>query len=284
MSKIAPNRKLIGDLHMLEFGAYAISPRVIFLHGGPGMYGYMQTFCEDFSSHCNAVYYEQRGSKQGCDEIGIKDHIHDLGRIVDHYSSQFKPIIVGHSWGAMLAVLYAGSHSDKVTKTIAIGCGPLNNKQGDEFQDELILRFGDRRDYYDSLWNAIDEEEDERKQTELANSYVKEMMPIYQLDPESGLEIQPICWDIKGGFNTMCESDEYISRNEYEKSLGKISSPLSMIHGTNDIISTQSLFNLVGKHVPHAKKIEIKGAGHYPWADQTRTKFLEILKKEVSYA
>lgn len=107
------------------------------------------------------------------------------------------------------------------------------------------------------------------------------MVRIYQMNPDSGLEIQPICWDVKGGFNTMGEPDEFVSKNEYEKSLSNISTPLSMIHGTIDIISTQSHFSLVSKHVPHAKNIEIKGAGHYSRAGQAPVKFVEILKHEA---
>jgi pimeloyl-ACP methyl ester carboxylesterase len=230
-------KRTLGDLELLEFGNSSQSPRVIFLHGGPGMYGYMQTFCEEFSIHCNAVYYEQRGSKQGRFETGIDDHLQDLINIVDHYSSESKPIVVGHSWGAMLAILFAGSHSNMIAKTIAIGSGPLNKIRGKEFQEELISRFGDRREYYDNLWNVIGEEKDENKQRELANDYIEKMMPIYQMDPKSGLEIQPLRWDFKGGFNTMCESDEFVDKNEYENSLRNITSPLTMIQGTHDIIS-----------------------------------------------
>jgi|GEM_PF-4275113 len=154
----------IDNLEIIEFNASAHGGWVIFLHGGPGMLGYMETFCERFSSHCKAVYYEQRGSKQGDDDIGVLDHLRDLERIVGCYSEESKPIIVGHSWGAMLAVLFAGRYPKSLQKVILTGCGPLNKHQENEFQNELNVRFGDRKDYYDSLWNAIDEEKDEDKQ------------------------------------------------------------------------------------------------------------------------
>ena len=137
----------IDGLEIIDYGAFKNGPKVIFLHGGPGMYGYMEAFCESLAGQCNAVYYQQRGSKQGNCDIGILDHLRDLQRVVSHYSEaeEAKPIIVGHSWGAMLAVLFAGRHSDLVQKVILIGCGPLSAKQGDEFQQVLCARFGDRR-------------------------------------------------------------------------------------------------------------------------------------------
>lgn len=155
---------MIEDLKMLVLGDHARSPRVIFLHDRPGIYGHKQIVCRSFAGHCNAVYYELRRSQQGKDGIGITDHIQDLERIVDPYSSKSEPIILGHSWGAMLAILFAGSHAERIAKTIEIGCGPLNKMQGDEFQNELILRFGNRKDYYDSPWDGIDEEKDEKRQ------------------------------------------------------------------------------------------------------------------------
>ncbi|MCH6255279.1 alpha/beta hydrolase [Puniceicoccaceae bacterium K14] len=272
----------IDDLDIVEFGALQNGPRVIFLHGGPGAYGYMETFCHSFSSYCNAVYYEQRGSKQGDYNIGVEDHIRDLGRVVDHYSQESKPIIVGHSWGSMLAVLFAGRRSESLKKVILTGCGPLNKTQGDEFLQTLNVRFGDKKDYYDRLWDAIDEEKDELKQQSLANKYIDNIMEIYQMDPNSGLEIQPRHWDYKGSYRTMCESDEYVSKNEHGKALEKIETSLTVIHGTYDVLSPESLFRLVRKHVSHVKTYALERAGHYPWAGPRSDEFLKILKQEVT--
>ena len=271
----------IDDLEIIDFGTVGSGPKVVFLHGGPGMYGYMERFCESFASHCNAVYYEQRGSKQGNCDIGILDHLRDLERVVQHYSEESNPIIFGHSWGAMLAVLFAGRHSELLRKVILTGCGPLSETQGEEFQKVLNLRFGDRKEVYDHLWNAIGEEKDENKQQKLADRYIDSMMEIYQMDPFSGLEIQPRYWDYRGAYRTMCESDRYVSQNEYVKALDTIDVPLTIIHGTCDIISPESLFGLIRKHVKNLRTFELAKAGHYPWAGPCRAEFLEILKQEM---
>lgn len=270
---------VIGGLDIIEFRN--TGPRVIFLHGGPGCLGYMESFCESFSPFCNTVYYNQRGSKQSRDKIGVADHLSDLKRIVRFYTDESKPIVVGHSWGAMLAVLFAGGYSDLIQKVVLLGCGPLNKIQGQEFQRELCVRFGERKDYYDQLWEAIENESDETKQQIHADRYIDEMMEIYQNDPYSGLEIQPRRWDFKASYQTMCESDELVSKNEYEHALAGIDVPLTIIHGTYDVISPASLFALAKKYVPHVKTYELEKAGHYPWAGPCREDFLEILKLEV---
>ena len=271
--------RTIGDLRIIEFRN--VGPPVIFLHGGPGCLGYMEAFCESFSHFCNAVYYDQRGSKQTHGKIGIADHIRDLERIVSFYTDESRPIIFGHSWGAMLATLFAGSFPDLVQKVILSGCGPLNEIHGREFQQELCSRFGKRKRYYDQLWKSIEAELDETKQQENADRYIREIMQIYQNDPSSGLEIRPIHWDFKASYNTMRESDRFVSENRYEDALSNISVPLTIIHGKNDIISPESLFSVIRKHVPHARTFELEKAGHYPWAGPCREAFLEILKNEI---
>lgn len=119
------------DLDIFEFGKNG--PPVVFLHGGPGAFGYMEKLCQTASVFCNPIHYNQRGSKQTNTEIGISDHISDLKSVLSRYSNESKPILVGHSWGAMLAVLFAGEFSDRIKKLILLGCGPLNKKQGNEF-------------------------------------------------------------------------------------------------------------------------------------------------------
>ena len=275
-------RNAIEDLDVFELGDFRDSPKTIFLHGGPGLHGYMLPFCEQLVDHCSAVYYEQRGSKQGDCDVGISDHLYDLRTIVEHYSSTFKPTVVGHSWGAMLAVLFACSYPQLLHNLILVGCGPLNETQGVEFQNELNLRFGDRREYYDELWDAIGDERDERRQQQLANKYITEMMEIYQKDPVSGVEVQPRQWDYQGACSTMCESDDFVFTNRYEEALAEIAVPVTIINGADDVMSSESLFSLMKKYIPHVKTIEIAGAGHYPWVGRGREKFLRVLTQELN--
>ena len=273
--------QMIDGLRVFDFGKIATGPKVIFLHGGPGLHGYMEVFCESIAGDCRAVYYEQRGSKQGNCDIGIADHLRDLERVVARCTETEKPIIVGHSWGAMLAVLYAGRFSNTIQKAVLVGCGPLSEEQGEEFQCVLSIRFGDHEDEYDQLWNSILVERDSVKQQLLADEYIDRMMEICQMDPYSGAEIQPRHWDFKGGYKTMCESDEYIARNMYVDALSKIDVPLTLIQGDRDVVSPESLFSLARQKVSELRTFEVADAGHYPWAGSGRDEFLKILKQET---
>ncbi len=274
-------RHQLNGLEIIEYQESVNDPVAIFLHGGPGLYGYMQSLSRSFSAVCNPVYFDQRGSKQGNGPIGIRDHLQDLECIVQYYSKVSKPVLVGHSWGAMLGVLFAGRFSSMIRKLILIGCGPLSEKQGNEFQKELACRFGDRKEELDSLWNNIVEEQDVVKQQRLADYYIDQIMEFYQGDPLSGPEIQPRVWDFKGGYHAMCESDRLIVENKYTDALGKIEVPVRLIQGSLDVVEPAALFSLASQHISDLKTYELLNAGHYPWVGPCRDEFMEILKREI---
>lgn len=281
VSSVRYSTQNVAGLEVREYESSAASHPVIFLHGGPGLYGYMPSLCEVLTSDCRCVYYEQRGSKQGRLDLGVEGHVRDLRQVVEVFSTESRPMIVGHSWGAMLATLFAGTYPELVEKVVLVGSGPLSAGQGEEFQAELVARFGDRRGFFDGLWATLEAERDPGRQQRLADEYIDAMMPIYQMDPNSGQEIQPRRWDFQGGYKAMCESDEMVSQNGYESALSKITTQLTVIQGQLDVLSPEALFPLARTRAPQARTFSIAGAGHYPWAGAGREVFLELLKAEL---
>ena len=271
--------KKVGDLDTLDF--CGVGTRVLFLHGGPGCYRYMEPLCKQLSAYCNPVYYEQRGSRQTLDGIGISEHIDDLQQITRYYSKESKPILVGHSWGAMLAVLFAGRFSHLLQKVVLVGCGPLNQTQGSEFQEVLCQRFGQRQAYFDALWDSVEKEQDPERQQQNANQYLKEMMPIYQNETNPESMVDSLHWDFRASYKTICESDEWVSTDQYEKALRTIQVPLTAIQGSYDPVSPESLFPLIRMHLPQAKTVTLDQAGHYPWAGRQGEAFIELLRTEL---
>lgn len=264
-----------------RFGSGSEDARALFLHGGPGLLGYLEDLCDAVAPHCVGVYYEQRGSADGGGVVGVEDHLRDLNHVVVRAFPERKPILVGHSWGAMLSVLFAAAYPDQVGKLVLIGCGPLNPDLGREFQDTLDLRFGAQKGYYDRLWSTLVAAAEPGRQRELANRYIDAMMPIYQPGWPPGARLSKRRWDFKGAFHTMMESDERIGSGAYELALSAIKVPVVLIHGAQDVLSLASLSRVFGHHVDALSAHEVAGAGHYPWLGPTRAAFLEVLAKEL---
>lgn len=105
---------------------------VIFLQGGPG--GYISerlvTAMQILADNGYDVYlYDQVGSGLSRRLEHIRDytavrHKKDLAAIVEQTGSA-KVILIGQSWGAMLATSFLADYPDKVSKIILTGPGPV---------------------------------------------------------------------------------------------------------------------------------------------------------------
>lgn len=113
-------------LHSEAFGP-ADSTLIICIHGGPGGdYRYMLN-CKDLAQYgFRVVFYDQRGS--GLSQRFPEDSYRSLGAgavdlmynelsdVIDYYRTHEgqKVILLGHSWGGILATGYAGRYPAKV--------------------------------------------------------------------------------------------------------------------------------------------------------------------------
>jgi proline iminopeptidase len=110
--------------HAESFGAPG-DPMLIVLHGGPGAdYRYLLR-CREFADlGYFVVFYDQRGSglsrRERKSSYSIQVMLDDLEAVIAHYrtSPEQKVILLGHSWGAMLATAYIDQHPAAINGAI----------------------------------------------------------------------------------------------------------------------------------------------------------------------
>jgi pimeloyl-ACP methyl ester carboxylesterase len=121
-------------LYLLTRGSDRNAPILLWLHGGPGgperpLFRYFNGVLEN---NFVVAYLDQRGAGRSFDpdadphRLTVSQHLADLDTVVDHLRRTFHKnqiILVGHSWGGMLGLLYTKQHPEKITAFV--GVAPL---------------------------------------------------------------------------------------------------------------------------------------------------------------
>lgn len=106
------------------------APVIIVLHGGPGGdFRSLQGLAE-LSDQYTIVFYDQRGAglseRVSVDRLTLAGHLEELQGIINLVSPENDPILLGHSWGAMLATAYLGQNPDAIRAAVLIEPGYLD--------------------------------------------------------------------------------------------------------------------------------------------------------------
>jgi proline iminopeptidase len=116
-----------GDGHHLYFAQYgkANAPAAVVLHGGPGS-GTSPSVLEWFDlSRQRVVLFDQRGAGQSQPQGELVNNdtqrlVADIELIRSHLGIE-QWMVVGGSWGATLALMYAAAHADRIRGLVLRG-------------------------------------------------------------------------------------------------------------------------------------------------------------------
>jgi proline iminopeptidase len=120
---------------------------VIVLHGGPDFdHSYLLPELDQLAEAFRLIYYDQRGrgkSAEGVcpDGVTLASDLEDLDRVREHFRLD-APALLGHSWGAVLALEYALRHPSRVSHLILMNPAPASAKGVTEFRRVYLERLG----------------------------------------------------------------------------------------------------------------------------------------------
>jgi proline iminopeptidase len=98
---------------------------VVVVHGGPGFsMNYLHPDLAQLAAHHTLIYYDQRNAGRSSlvsDSTRLEptDYVRDLDRVRTHFGLE-RLTLLGHSWGGLLAGLYAIAHPDRVERMILV--------------------------------------------------------------------------------------------------------------------------------------------------------------------
>jgi proline iminopeptidase len=136
-------------LYWCRYGPRAPRSRLVVLHGGPGAHhDYLLPQLLELASERDCLFYDQRGGGRSRTDdrslITWRTHVEDLAAVVAELAPG--PLtLVGYSWGALLAMLYAieaqaGRTSPEPLRMVLLDPAPVSRAYRDRFEAEFAAR------------------------------------------------------------------------------------------------------------------------------------------------
>ena len=116
------------ELYSREIGK---GKAIIILHGGPDFdQSYLLPELDRLSDSYRLIYYDQRGRGRSADgvqpeDVTLASDIADLDKVREHFNLD-TVILLGHSWGTVLALEYAWRHPQRVSGMILMNPAPAS--------------------------------------------------------------------------------------------------------------------------------------------------------------
>jgi proline iminopeptidase len=127
-----PSQEIAGvRLHMAIEEGPPGAQTIVVLHGGAGGDFRSLLGLSALSETHRVVFYDQRGAglseRVPAELLTLVGYLEELDAIIARTSPDRPVVLIGHSWGAMLASAYLGAHSERVDRAVLIEPGYLNS-------------------------------------------------------------------------------------------------------------------------------------------------------------
>jgi pimeloyl-ACP methyl ester carboxylesterase len=256
-------------MRIRTYGTYG--PAVIVLHGGPGAPGYMAPVARGLADSFRVLEPWQRPS--GGEPLTVARHVADLHELVESHCAGARPALVGSSWGAMLALVYAAAHSDRTGPLVLIGCGTFDRAARRRMQAMLDerLNYGLRQ----RLERLPEDYPDPDQRLEIMGKLI---LPLYSYDlVTTDQEIE--AHDARARQETWADMVRLQDEGVYPAAFAAIDAPVLMLHGAADPHPGPMIRDSLEPHLPQLEYHEWQRCGHYPWLEKTvRNEFFAVLR------
>ncbi len=262
-------------LYWSEYGPESAASLLV-LHGGPGAHhDYLLPQYLALAERRRLVFYDQRGGGKSRvdsdDEITWRTQVQDVARVASE--RHVDPLaLVGYSWGALLAILYAieaGDNSQLALprRLVLVDPAPLTRRHREEFEAEFQRRQRSpeivqaREELTESGLREHDPAAYRQRAFELSVAgYFGNPSMSHELTPFRVMgRVQESIWRSLGDFDVIAQLEQ----------LRGI--PSLVIHGWHDPIPAESSY--LGARALGARFVVLEASGHVPHVEQPRTLF-----------
>lgn len=254
------------QLHSETFGN-PNDPMIVALHGGPGSdYRSILNFSRFSSDGFYVVFYDQRGSglskRHDKEAFTIQTFIDDLEAVIRYYRRRpdQKVILMGQSWGAMLATAYVNEHPGEISGVVMSEPGGFTWKDAKEYvaRTRSLEIFGETTNDYLYLDQLITGNEHKKLDYKAALQNAAS----FSAGNKVGNPGPYPFWR----FGAVCNSAsmEYAVARPFDftTNLRQFTTRVLFCYGELDVAYGRAHAELVSSAYPNVQLVEIRGTGH----------------------
>jgi len=260
------------DTPPLYFRTYGSNgPLAFVLHGGPGAPGYMAPVARGIASFVRAIEPFQRRS--GDEPLTVRKHILDLHQLISSQTDATPSVIIGHSWGAMLALAFAAEYPASVSRLVLIGCGTFDRASRQRLTELRAARMTPAvLERQVRLLKRFSRPDDRLRAMGSLNQRIDSVRLVPHRD-------ETAAFDARGHEETWGDMLRLQTENLYPAAFASISAPVLMIHGEDDPHPGPMIRDCLAPHLPNLEYRELARCGHYPWLERDAAdEFLALLR------
>jgi len=216
----------------------------------------------------------QRGSSAEHGPLTVASHVADLHHVIERHCAGERPALVGHSWGAMLALGYAAEHPGRVSSLVLVGCGTFDPAARGPIQ---AIR--------ESRMDPSLQQRMEGLAEEFPDPDKRLAMMAHLLLPVDSHELlstgrEVLTCDARAHQETWDDMVRLQDAGIYPAAFKAIDAPVLMLHGVEDPHPGSMIRQSLEPHLPQLEYRELQRCGHYPWLEKAaRDEFFRVLEE-----
>lgn len=274
-----------GDGVRLYFRTDGTAQRaVVVLHGGPGLtHDYLADDLLPLAQTNRVIHYDQRGAGRStlvtdAAALDAQRFADDLEAVRRHFGLE-RLTLLGHSWGAAVAALYAMKHPQRVERMVLVGPMPLR-------REALRESFARVRQSGDAEWQR---QLRARGQALLAAPHDEQacrafydmwFTPFFGVAAARARSRGDFCAGTpEARYNKTVSVDRYTVNSlgdyDWRTTLGNIKAPTLVVHGAADVIPVASAREWAAA-LPNARLMLMEGVGHFPYLEAPETFYAAV--------
>jgi len=255
---------------------------VIVLHGGPDFdHAYLLPEMDRLADGVRLIYYDQRGRGRSAgnvrpEDVTLASDLDDLDAVRRHFGLD-APVLLGHSWGAVLALEYALRHPARVSRLILMNPAPASAAGLAVLRTSYLEKLGDEMDRQRAIMAGADYQAGD-PQAVTARYRIHFKPALTRPDDYERLMSRMQAAFVRQGNDGIVKAravEDRLMRDTWEAPgydllprLRSLRIPALVITGADDFIPVDVAERIAGA-LPEARLVTLENCGHFAYLECT---------------